>query len=151
MEEKNRKILVALDFTEKPEEILKRSLSVAEKYDAKIFIVHVIEDMPKISFYSDAYKLWEEFRDKAVKETIEKINKYILELSREFNFKDIEAIVEVGDSATRIVEQAEKVDADLIILGNHGRKGIKHFIHRNVCLHVIRMTTRPVLTFYTGS
>ncbi len=140
------KILVPLEFTESPDEILKRALSVAEKYEADIYTLHVIEDMPRISFYSDAYQLWEEFRDRAVKETMEEMNTYIKKLSSKFG--TIEPIIEVGITCDKILETADRLDIDLIIIGHHVRRGIlKHMVHNNVAEKIVRLSTRPVLTF----
>ncbi len=141
------KILVALEFSEKPDEVLKRALSVAKKYEAKIFTIHVVDDMPRQSFYYDAYKLWEEFRDKAVKETLESMSEYLRELSKDFD--DIEPIIEVGNPCDKILSTAEDLDVDLIIVGHHVRKGIvKSMIHSNIAEKVVRQSKRPVLTFY---
>ncbi len=143
-------ILVALHFSENPEEVLRRSLSVAKKYDAKIYTIHVIEDMPRQTLYYDAYRIWEEFRDKAVKETLEHMNKYLLKLGEDFD--DIEAIIEVGNPTDKILQKAEELGADLIIVGHHVRKGIiKQMITTSVSEKVVRYSTRPVLTFYVES
>jgi len=140
------KILVALEFTEAPEQILERALSVAKKYNARIYTLHVIEEMPRQSFYYDAYQLWEEFRDSAVKETLEKMNKYIKKLSE--NFNDIEPIIKVGNPCDKILEEADSLAVDLIILGHHVRKGVvKHIIHGNIAEKVVRLSEIPVLTF----
>ncbi len=141
------KILVGLEFSENPDEILKRALSVAKKYDAKIYTIHVIEAMQRHSFYYDAYQVWEDFRDRAVKETIEKMQEYITKL--EIDFDDIEPIIETGNTVDKILEEADKLDVDLIIIGHHVRKGvIQHLIHNNICEKIVRLSTRPVLSFY---
>jgi len=143
---KTMKILVALQFTESPDEILKRALSVAKKYEAEIYTIHVIEEMPRISFYSDAYKLWEEFRDHAVKETLKEMTSYIGKLSDQF--KKIEPIIEVGSTCDKILETAGNIEADLIIIGHHVRKGVfAHMIHNNIAEKIIRNAKIPVLTF----
>ncbi|MBN1496024.1 MAG: universal stress protein [Spirochaetes bacterium] len=143
---KEMKILVALEFVENPQEILKRALSVASKYQARIYTLHVIEELPRQAFYYDAYKIWEEFRDKAVKETIEKMSSYIKKLDSKFN--DIEPMIEVGQTCDKILEVADKLDVDLIILGHHVQKGvIRHLMHDHVCEKVVRLSKRPVLTF----
>ncbi|PKL38489.1 MAG: hypothetical protein CVV44_11430 [Spirochaetae bacterium HGW-Spirochaetae-1] len=143
---KTMKILVALQFTESPDEILDRALSVAKKYEAEIYTIHVIEEMPRISFYSDAYKLWEEFRDHAVKETLKEMTSYIGKLSDQF--KKIEPIIVVGSACDKILETAEKIGADLIIIGHHVRKGVfTHMIHNNIAEKIIRNAEIPVLTF----
>ena len=140
------KILTALEFSEDPKEVLKRTLQVAKKYDAKIFTLHIIEEMPRHSFYYDAYKLWEEFRDKAAKEVIEEMMIYIKELAKDFD--DIEPIIEVGNPTDKILQKAEELDVDLIIVGHHVRKGIvKHMIHSNIAEKIVRLSSRPVLSF----
>lgn len=146
MTAKKMKILVPLEFTEKPDEILTRAQSVAKKYEADIFTLHVIEDMPRISFYSDAYQLWEEFRDRAVKETMQEMNEYIKKLSNTYG--TIEPIIEVGNTCDKILEVAERLDIDLIIIGHHVRRGVlKHMVHNNVAEKIVRLSVRPVLTF----
>jgi len=143
-------ILVALHFSENPEEVLRRSLSVAKKYDAKIYTIHVIEDMPRQTLYYDAYKVWEEFRDRAVKETLEHMNKYLVKLGEDFD--DIEAIIEVGNPTDKILQKADELDVNLIIVGHHVRKGvIKQMIHSSISEKVVRFSKRPVLTFYVES
>jgi nucleotide-binding universal stress UspA family protein len=140
------KILVALDFSENPEVILEKALTVAKKYQASIYTIHVIEEMPRMSFYYDAYKLWEEFRDNAVKETLVKMNKYISTLSDKFC--DVESIIEVGDPCEKILETAEKLKIDLIITGHHTRKGfLSQVLYSNISERIVKTSTIPVLTF----
>ncbi|MCP4129482.1 MAG: universal stress protein [bacterium] len=139
-------ILVGLQFIENPKKILEESLKVAKKYQAKIYIMHVIEEMPRASFYYDAYKIWEDFRDKAVKETLGEMNKYIKELSHDFD--DIEPIIEVGNPVDKIVEEAEKLEVDLIIVGHHVRTTFQHLLHHNIGEKIMRLSKRPVLSFY---
>ena len=140
------KILVALEFSEKPDVVLKGALLIAKKYEAKIFTIHIIEEIPRHSLYYDAYEVWEDFRDKAVKETIGKMTEYINTLSKDFN--DIESIIEVGTTAEKIVEKSEELDADLIILGHHSVSGFfSHMRNENICEKVIRLSRKPVLIY----
>ncbi len=143
--EKEMKILVALNFIENADDLLNRALAVANKYDASVYLIHVIPDMPHISFYSDAYKLWEDFRNNAVKETIQQMTKYIDTLSGEF--KEVQPIVEVGEPTETIIAVAKKLDADLIIVGAHSVAGIKHWMHHNIGEKVMRLSPIPVLSF----
>ena len=140
-----KKILVALKFIEEPDDILKRALSVAKKYNALIYTLHVIHDMPRLSFYSDAYRLWEEFRDKAVKETMEQMSKFVKTLSHDFD--KVEVLIGVGNAAEEIVKRAEDLDVDLVIVGKHQRSSVQHLMHHNVGEHVVRLSKKPVLCF----
>ena len=141
------KILVALEFAEKPEKVLKAAFSVAKKYDAKIYTIHVIEDMPRYAYHYDAYAIWEEFRDKAVKVTIQEMSKYIKELSGTYD--DIEPIIKVGDPCDKILEESVTLDVDLIIMGHHIRTGIiQQIMNNNICEKVVKLSKIPVLSFY---
>ena len=46
---------------------------------------------------------------------------------------------------------AAEVDADLIILGTHGRRGLSRALLGSVAESVIRTATRPVLTIHGPS
>ncbi len=62
------------------------------------------------------------------------------------NGLDVDARV-VSDSPSRaIIRTANEVDADLIIMGTHGRRGIQRAFLGSVTESVLRHTTRPVLT-----
>lgn len=138
------KILVALKLIEKPDDILKYSQSIANKYSATLFPLHVIPDMPHYSFYMDIYQLWEEFRDEAVKQTLKQMTKYLNMFENEF--KDVEPMIKVGEPAEVILDVAEKLDVDLIIIGKHRhQKDALSFFKQGSAERIVRESTRPVL------
>ncbi|MBN1531840.1 MAG: universal stress protein [Spirochaetes bacterium] len=143
-----KRILIAVDFSESPDELAGRVLPQLNCPGATIFLLHVIRDISRISYYADAYEVWLQYRDRAVKETIERLHGYMSVLSG--RFKEIQPIVEVGEPDERIVEVADRVDADIIIVGNHSRTGIQHFIHRNVAERVMRLARKEVLSYHVG-
>jgi nucleotide-binding universal stress UspA family protein len=49
-----------------------------------------------------------------------------------------------GDPADRIVEQAARVDADVIVLATHGRTGLKRLLLGSVAEKVVRLAGCPV-------
>ncbi len=140
------KILIAIDFSENPEELADRVASRFNCQNAVVYPVHIIQDMSRLSFYSDAYQLWEEYRDRAVKDTIERMNAYVKALS--VKFREVQPVIEVGEPDEKIVETAERLGTDIIIMGNHARQGIQHLLHRNVAERVMRLTKREVYSYY---
>jgi nucleotide-binding universal stress UspA family protein len=52
--------------------------------------------------------------------------------------------MEFGEPKVKILEQASKWGADLIVLGSHGRKGLKHFLLGSVSETVARHATCSV-------
>jgi len=53
--------------------------------------------------------------------------------------------VRVGPAADTILEKARSWDADLIVMGTHGRTGLAHFLNGSVAEQVVRHARRPVL------
>ena len=52
-----------------------------------------------------------------------------------------------GDPSDKIVEVANHENADLIVLGTHGRTGLKRLLMGSVAEAVVRRATCPVMTF----
>jgi nucleotide-binding universal stress UspA family protein len=54
-----------------------------------------------------------------------------------------------GNPAMEILHMAEMIDADLIVMGTHGRRGLKRFLMGSVAEHVLERARCPVLTVKT--
>jgi nucleotide-binding universal stress UspA family protein len=55
-----------------------------------------------------------------------------------------------GDAADEIIEAAKEVEADLIVLGTHGRTGLGRLLLGSVAEQVLRRALCPVLTVKSG-
>jgi nucleotide-binding universal stress UspA family protein len=53
----------------------------------------------------------------------------------------------MGDPATEIVALAEEENVDLIVMGTHGRTGIKRLLMGSVAEAVVRRASCPVFTY----
>lgn len=53
--------------------------------------------------------------------------------------------IEIGDVATTICRVAEELPVDVIVLGSHGRSGLKRLFLGSVSEHVVRHAPCPVL------
>lgn len=118
-----KKILVAVDISRETEQVLETASDIAEQNGAKIVILHVAET--PVSPYSQ----WSD---------------YVVPVSerqlQEALFAQLSGLVEgMGLSKTLIkivfgrpidiiVDQAEKSDTDLIVIGSHGRQGLKRLL-----------------------
>ena len=59
-----------------------------------------------------------------------------------------EEYVASGNAATEILNLTAKLGIDLIVMGTHGYKGIKHFFLGSVAERVVRESPVPVLTIH---
>jgi nucleotide-binding universal stress UspA family protein len=59
---------------------------------------------------------------------------------------DWEKSTEEGQAATAIVGKAKNIQADMIVIGTHGRSGLPHMLLGSVAENVVRTASCPVLT-----
>jgi nucleotide-binding universal stress UspA family protein len=51
-----------------------------------------------------------------------------------------------GGAVERILGMARRWRPDVIVIGTHGRSGVRRFLMGSVAEHVVRRAARPVLT-----
>jgi nucleotide-binding universal stress UspA family protein len=51
-----------------------------------------------------------------------------------------------GGAAEQILKLGRRWRPDVIVIGTHGRSGVRHFLMGSVAEHVVRRASRPVLT-----
>lgn len=73
---------------------------------------------------------------------------YLRRLASEIDDVEVEYKVHESSTSPEIVEYAEKMDVDMIIMGSHGRSGIKRWILGSVTESVVQQAKCPVLVVY---
>lgn len=135
------KILCAVDFDESAAVVLHFARDLARQNGATLCALHVAPLPLNATEFSpipmDPYPVWE----KTARAELEKLAAAHLE-GREVTYQ-IET--RSGEAADGILGQAEEMDADLIVLATHGRKGVSHLLLGSVAERVIRRSLRPVL------
>jgi nucleotide-binding universal stress UspA family protein len=69
-----------------------------------------------------------------------------LPLSKQIQGLTVFRIVRYGNPVTEICRYARKQPLNLLILGTHGRTGLKHFLLGSVAERIVRVSPCPVLT-----
>ncbi|PVZ20347.1 MULTISPECIES: universal stress protein [unclassified Pseudomonas] len=114
-------ILVAVDLTDECDPVVKRAASLAEASSTKLSLVHIVEPMA-MAFGGDVpmdlSQLQQQQFDQA-KERLEKL------LSKFPNIPRGDAHITYGQPRQEIHELAKKNGIDLIVVGSHGRHGLK--------------------------
>lgn len=114
-------ILFATDLTIENHHIVKKVQKLVSLYEAKLSVVHVVEHLAAIAY---SYMGSVEVEDQLVEEA----KKHLHKLGQEMGLNESTLHVEVGHPKTEILEVAQLVKADLIIVGSHGRHGITALI-----------------------
>lgn len=63
----------------------------------------------------------------------------------------VEHRLEYGDPTAVILEVAQEIGADLIVMGTHGRTGLRRLLMGSVAERVVRKAPCPVLTFRSAA
>lgn len=132
-------ILVPTDFSECSDHAASYAYRLAEKLGAKVHLLHVYA--PPVSPESVDFTVLAtgEIHNAAV-EGLDQLGKRCpptVTLG--------ERIVMLGDPRGVIVQTAERLGVDLIVLGTHGRRGFKRLVLGSVAETVVRTAPCPVL------
>jgi nucleotide-binding universal stress UspA family protein len=141
---KPRRILAAVDFTPASAPALKEAIELATENGAELLIVHAYEPPNAIQAEAVAPGVWEEW-DQNLRATIEGKLKPLLEDASKKGIK-ARSLVLPGVPYEVIAEAAKKNDADLVVMGTHGRTGASRFFLGSVASRVISTAPCPVLT-----
>jgi len=135
-------ILVPTDFSKHAEYALKVAAQVAKKNNGKVILLHMLElqqtgndaittahDIPELMFFKNA----------AVNKLDELVDSPYLEGI------EVASIVQFHMAFNGIIENAEKHNADLIIMGSHGASGFQEMFIGSNAEKVVRNSSIPVL------
>jgi nucleotide-binding universal stress UspA family protein len=142
-----RKILVPTDFSEHSALALTYAADLAKRYNASVTLLHIY---PVVNYAAaEGFALY----------TPEQLAKLITQLNTQLKASEEQArtqgVVDVGssmlqgDAYQEILEQAD--DFDLVVMGTHGRTGLKHALMGSVAEKIVRTSPCPVLTVRSPS
>jgi len=139
-----RRVLVPIDFSDCSMHALNYAMALAERFDARIILLHVVEPAVHSEHYLSGPMAFDE------------TNQHLLEAGRE-RLEDVnrkcvvhrvgsEPLVRIGHAHSEIADTANALAADLIVLGTHGYTGLKHVLLGSTAERVVRSAPCPVLT-----
>jgi universal stress protein A len=112
-------ILLAVDFSKDSELVGQRAVDLADRYGAKLSLIHVVADL-KGPFYEHIMSsLSEDVED----EIIDLAKQQLHALAEKLNIPVTNCLVELGSPKFGIVKAVEENDIDLIVIGTHGVSG----------------------------
>lgn len=139
-----KKILFPCELTQNLSKILPYVLSVSEKYNSKIYLLHVVEDLNRWGKLYIPHRSTDEFQKEAVEGAEKAMDKVCKEQLG--NCTNFQRIVVSGDPAAEILKTIDAEGIDLVILGTHGRKGLERTIFGSVADNVVKNSPAPVLS-----
>lgn len=134
-------LLVATDFSSCSEIALRYACALARQQQGKIFLAHVIPAEPKYPMPAETVPpepIWDA-SDARVR--LERAG-----TSPELSGVDHETLIQQGEFWPELERMIAKYDIDLVVVGTHGREGLKKLLLGSAAEQVFRHASCPVLT-----
>jgi universal stress protein A len=113
-------ILLAADFSEHGQAVAERAKDLAEQYQAKLSIVHVMDNL---LITDAAYGSTIPFDLDLTAELMAAAKKRLANLAEMLNIAEDCRYMETGSPKLEIIRVAKENKVDLIVVGSHGRHG----------------------------
>lgn len=114
-------ILLAVDFSEHGKQAAERALDLARRYEAALSVVHVVEYLPVMD---SSFGPIAPYDVDLTEQLVETARKRLNALASEMGVPEGRRWIEMGSPKAEIIRVAGEQNADLIVLGSHGRHGI---------------------------
>jgi nucleotide-binding universal stress UspA family protein len=134
------RVLYATDFSQQAARALPYALSIARKYGAILLPFHVVSPSPLPAGFPA--QSWQAVVAQAIREAHSSLERL------EPKWKNVQHKIRVccGDAGTEISKIVRDEHIDLVVLGTHGRTGVRKALMGSVAEAVFRHAACPVLT-----
>ena len=139
-----RHIMAPTDFSEYSKQAVTSALELAQKFGAKLTILHVIELPPyPVEGYAPP-SVTATFLEDLERQAAQDLAQIVPEA--ESAGVEVARVIAVGTPYRKIIETAEAEQVDLIVMATAGRTGFSHLVMGSIAERVVRTATCPVLT-----
>ncbi len=160
-----KRILYATDLSQQALHAFAYAVSLANRYGAQIHLMHVLTEVPSLDNKVASYigtERWEEIKQRHMQDARESLtgkmrhNPAIEEALDRFGRDAAGAggqkadlldkvLVLRGNPVDQIIEQSEKLNCDLIVMGSHGHGSMALAMLGSTAQRVLRRSRKPVL------
>jgi nucleotide-binding universal stress UspA family protein len=140
-----KRILVPTDFSEFSQHALVYATAFAEKFGAELHLLHVVQDIgvlvPDLVTAAPPMIPSVDQMTTAARGALDRVAQ-----ENQLDRFNVHKHVSQGAPFYEIIRLAKEADIDLIVMGTHGRGGLKHMLMGSVSEKVVRKSPCPVLT-----
>lgn len=133
-------ILFPTDFSENAEHALPFAAEIAKKTGAQITLFHASQES------MDLAPDFEKPVDQVITDSSKQFDQLLRSLDDQYQKLNISTVVEDGQTTTAILNQIDKHNADLIVMGTKGATGDRKAIFGSIASSVIKKSPVPILT-----
>lgn len=132
-----KQVLLATDLSDETETIAEVASEIATRSKAKLSIIHILEHTP-IVYGGGEFSIP---LDMNLEEHLaENAKRAVAIIARKFNIHPEDQYVAHGSIKHEIIDLADRLGVDLIVVGSHGRSGIDYILGStaNAVLHAAK-------------
>lgn len=136
-----QRILCPTDFSDYSVRALDCAIELARAFDSSLWIVHVLD--PPVLFGAELTT--SSLAGEVIKVQRERAQLELERAAQQCHTERVRAVaqLEIGYPANVLIELSKQ--ADLVVIGTHGRSGFQHLVLGSVAERVVRMAKCPVL------
>ena len=131
-----KQILVGFDGSEGSEQALNRAMILLDEYGKLILLAVVPSSTDKSFVDEEGYQKLKIKAENLISNTIADLGEQSFE---------IEGLVEIGDAAAKIIDVANRLKVDLIVLGSKGTSELGQYLIGSVANKVVQYAAKPVM------
>jgi nucleotide-binding universal stress UspA family protein len=139
-----QKILCPVDFSESSDRALDYALALGKRHGGHVSVMHVLPTVlasPVVYPYlTEPVLVTSEARERAYHRLGEFVHRALADGI------GAEVILEDGDVVEDVLRKAKRLEADLVVMGTHGRRGFQRLLLGSVTERVLRQAEAPVLS-----
>lgn len=149
-----KKVIIALDYDPSAEKVAETGYSVAKAMGAEVVLVHVVDEPAYYS--SSAYSPIMGFTGFSGPDMLamddglfKEAKRYLQESKKHLGDETIEVSVLDGDLTEAVSNAVHTLNADLLVMGTHSRRGIDRLLMGNLAEKMLKHINIPLLAVPT--
>lgn len=144
-----KQLLVAVDFSDPSVRALQVARDIGLRLNAKLHIVHFVPMRIMDMGMEGGVDFIEEVHQQDLEESRLKLDKFVKQHTTADD--EVEHHTRSGEPAAEVNALADELGAEMIVMGTHGRSGLKHLLLGSVAESILRSADIPVLCVRTDS
>ena len=139
-----KNIMVAVDFNDSIGELMVYADSLAQKFSSKVWVLHVADPEPDFVGYEPGPQYIRDIKAEEYREEHHNLQ----EVCKNFLSEDVkaEALLIQGSTVETVMEEAQKLNIDLLIVGTHKHSFLHNLLQESISLELFKKAEIPMLT-----
>ncbi len=144
-----RKVVTPVDFSDNSKFIAESAAYIAGRFGAEMDLIFVVQNFEDYSGFFVPQMTMPNLESELLESAEKKMADFCSEFEQICTKSGVTALahkVFMGEVSEKIVDYAKEIEADMIVMGTHGYKGLEKIMFGSVAAKVVRNAPCPVMT-----